>query len=45
MYSLLKEEFKAGLHALSMTTKSKGEWEASQEVNSSPDCMGGSKRK
>lgn len=41
---LLREEFAAGLHALSMETLTPEEWQARNgQTLDSPDCLGGSK--
>ena len=46
--SILKEEFDAGLHALSITAKSPTQWEADgslgAESHQTPNCLGGSKK-
>jgi len=44
VYDALAEEFRDGLHALSLTSRSPGEWESNREVEPSPVCHGGSKR-
>lgn len=44
VYASLAELFQQGLHALALHTYSPEEWEASQSVPASPQCLGGSKR-
>ena len=41
--SLLEEELKNGVHALSIQAKTPKQWETSSEVHSTPNCLGGSK--
>lgn len=43
VYAALDEELAAGLHALTITSRSPTEWEASQSTVASPPCRGGSK--
>ncbi|EGC34677.1 hypothetical protein DICPUDRAFT_153091 [Dictyostelium purpureum] len=40
----LKDEFKNGVHALSIHSTTPLKWEMDQSVNKSPGCMGGSKK-
>eukprot|EP00128_Syssomonas_multiformis_P002852 Colp12_sorted_trinity150504_noHs@32461 len=40
---VLKEELASGVHALSIHAKTPAQWEASNTVDKSPNCMGGSK--
>ena len=44
VYGALGEELrmKKGIHALAITSRTLGEWEASPEANVSPKCAGGS---
>ncbi|XP_057308600.1 DNA-binding transcriptional regulator BolA-like [Hydractinia symbiolongicarpus] len=43
--NVLKEEFDAGLHALSIQAKTPEQWEKTgNKVSQSPQCMGGSKK-
>ena len=44
VYASLAEEFEQGLHALALHTYSPSEWERSQVVPASPQCLGGSKQ-
>jgi stress-induced morphogen len=44
VYDTVAEEFKDGLHALTVTSRSPEEWELNREVGTSPACHGGSKR-
>lgn len=44
VYGTLKEELKAGVHALAITSRTPSEWAESPEANRSPSCMGGGKR-
>lgn len=43
VYGALGEELrmKKGIHALAITSRTPGEWQASPEANASPKCMGG----
>ena len=41
---LLTEELEQGVHALSIVAKTPAQWEKSNNVHKSPNCMGGSKR-
>jgi len=43
VYACLADELKNGVHALALHTFSPDEWQASNAVPSSPQCMGGSK--
>jgi BolA family transcriptional regulator, general stress-responsive regulator len=43
IYMLLDDEIRAGLHALTITSRTPAEWEKSSDVQSSPPCLGGSK--
>ena len=42
--SLLNEEMKGPVHALSIKAKTPAQWAKSQKVDASPLCRGGSKR-
>jgi BolA protein len=42
--TILLEEFKNGLHALSINAKTPQQWEADSTVTATPNCQGGSKR-
>ncbi len=42
IYGLLKEELAGEVHALALHTFSPEEWQQSQTVPDSPDCLGGS---
>jgi len=44
VYETLSEELRDGLHALSVTSRSPEEWQASNAIGVSPPCLGGSKR-
>jgi BolA protein len=44
VYEALSDEFRDGLHALSVTSRSPEEWQATATVENSPVCLGGSKR-
>ncbi len=44
VYSALADEFRDGLHALTVTSRSPEEWESNRDVMASPDCRGGSKK-
>lgn len=43
---ILKSEFQAGVHALSLKTMTAAKWQASQTpvVHETPNCMGGSNK-
>jgi len=41
--ALLADEFRAGLHALSIVAKTPQQWAQSSAVSASPNCLGGSK--
>ena len=44
VYKALAEEMKPGVvHALAITSRTRAEWTASAEANTSPLCLGGSK--
>ena len=40
--TLLKDELASGVHALSITAKTREQWDKSHVVEPSPTCMGGS---
>ena len=44
VFGVLTEEFRDGLHALSVTSRSPEEWEGNREVGTSPACRGGSEQ-
>lgn len=43
VYDILAEELAGGVHALAIHTYTPEEWQGSQAVPASPDCLGGSK--
>ena len=43
VYGALADEFRDGLHALTLTSKTPEEWQSNSSVGSSPECRGGSK--
>ncbi len=43
IYQLLSDEMAGSVHALTMQTLTPQEWETDQRLQSSPQCMGGSK--
>ena len=43
VYELLAAEIKGGVHALTITSRTPREWDASSTVAPSPPCLGGSK--
>lgn len=43
VYQALSEEIAGPVHALTMQTLTLDEWQADQTINTSPECMGGSK--
>lgn len=43
VYRALHSEFRGGLHALTITSKTPAEWQKSSEVAASPRCHGGEK--
>jgi stress-induced morphogen len=43
VYGALAEELQTGIHALAITSRTPGEWEASSAIPASPPCLGGSK--
>ena len=43
VYDTLGDEFRDGLHALTVTSRSPEEWQLDQGVSASPACRGGSK--
>lgn len=43
IYACLADELNAGVHALALHTFSPEEWQASNQVPASPQCLGGSK--
>lgn len=43
VHAALASELALGLHALTMSTFTPAEWEASPTIRSSPPCLGGSK--
>ncbi len=45
VYDALGDEMRAGLHALTITSRTPGEWQKSEAVPASPPCLGGSKTK
>jgi len=45
VYDALGDEMRAGLHALTITSRTPGEWQKSGAVLASPPCLGGSKSK
>ena len=44
VYSVLQEELRGGVHALSLHTFTPQEWQQETQVADSPPCMGGSKK-
>ena len=44
IYDTLTEELRGGVHALTITSRTPGEWEKSSAVAASPLCLGGSKK-
>src|SRR5690606_9307038 len=44
VYAALADELQTGVHALALHTHSPEEWQASQSVPDSPQCLGGGKR-
>ena len=44
VYDALGEEFRDGLHALSVTSRSPEEWASNSSIVESPACHGGSRR-
>jgi BolA protein len=44
VYGALTEEFRDGLHALTVTSRTPEEWQSNSGVGTSPECRGGSKR-
>lgn len=44
VYGALSEEFRDGLHALTVTSRTPEEWGRNADVAASPACRGGSKR-
>jgi BolA protein len=45
VYHVLGDEMRAGVHALTITSRTRGEWQKSEAVSASPPCLGGSKPK
>ncbi len=43
VYAALAEEFRDGLHALAITSRTPAEWSASSDTSRSPPCLDGSK--
>lgn len=43
VYEALGDELRAGVHALTITSRTPGEWEKNAAVAGSPPCLGGSK--
>jgi stress-induced morphogen len=43
VYEILAEEMRSGVHALTITSRTPGEWQKSENVAPSPPCLGGSK--
>lgn len=43
IYACLAEELQSGVHALALHTFSPEEWQTSNQVPASPQCLGGSK--
>jgi len=43
VYEVLGDEMRAGIHALTITSRTRTEWEKSEAVVASPPCLGGSK--
>jgi BolA protein len=43
IYTLLDDEIRGGLHALTITSRTPAEWETNAAVAPSPPCLGGSK--
>ncbi|MBO06686.1 MAG: BolA family transcriptional regulator, partial [Acidobacteria bacterium] len=43
VYAILADEVKNEIHALGLQTLTPSEWQADQERNESPECLGGSK--
>ena len=43
VYAALDEELRSGVHALTVTSKTPAEWQASPEVPASPPCAGARK--
>jgi BolA protein len=44
VYAALGDELRAGLHALAITARTPGEWNAAPVANESPLCHGGEKK-
>ena len=44
VYQALNDEFRQGLHALSMQTLTPAEWQQDSTISTSPRCLGGGKR-
>jgi BolA protein len=43
VYDALGEEMRSGVHALTITSRTPGEWEKNASAPPSPPCLGGSK--
>jgi stress-induced morphogen len=43
VYAAVADELAAGVHALTITSRTPEEWRASSVVDASPPCLGGSK--
>ena len=43
VYTLLGDEMRGGVHALTITSRTPDEWKKSEAVAASPPCLGGSK--
>ena len=43
VYAILADEVKNEIHALGLQTLTPSEWQADQERNESPECLGGGK--
>lgn len=43
VYDVLGDEMRSGIHALTITSRTRTEWERSGSVPASPPCLGGSK--
>jgi BolA protein len=43
VHAILKDELAGGVHALTLTSRTPGEWTSDSSVGASPPCLGGSK--
>jgi stress-induced morphogen len=43
VYTVLDDEMRGGVHALTITSRTPAEWEKNGAVTASPRCLGGSK--